>query len=164
MDGRQSILLAGCGACGVGGLCFLSYLVKISFVTAAMLYSSRRARDRASIRAVLPDPTGLFAWESSELATDVVSIDGAPRRIGRRWIRESNIQHGEQQWLYIPADANGERTILPVSPLDERHLAVDVGTWAIEDIVGVAVAVEGIIVGMVNSSIVGVRVSHIVML
>jgi hypothetical protein len=37
-----------------------SYLVKISFVTAAMLYSSRRARDSASIKAVFPDPTGLF--------------------------------------------------------------------------------------------------------
>lgn len=36
-----------------------SHLVKISFVTAAMLYSSRSARLNASIRAVFPDPTGL---------------------------------------------------------------------------------------------------------
>ena len=35
------------------------YLVKISFVTAAMLYLSRRARHSFSIKAVLPDPTGL---------------------------------------------------------------------------------------------------------
>lgn len=34
-------------------------LVNISFVTAAMLYSSRRARQSLSIRAVLPEPTGL---------------------------------------------------------------------------------------------------------
>lgn len=33
----------------------------MSFVTAAMLYSSRNARESASIRAVLPDPTGLGA-------------------------------------------------------------------------------------------------------
>ena len=39
---------------------FVSHRVKISFVTAAMLYSSRRALQRASIRAVLPDPTGLL--------------------------------------------------------------------------------------------------------
>jgi len=33
--------------------------VKMSFVTAAMEYFSRRARQSASIRAVFPDPTGL---------------------------------------------------------------------------------------------------------
>lgn len=36
------------------------YRVKMSLVTAAMLYSSRRAWHNASIRAVFPDPTGLF--------------------------------------------------------------------------------------------------------
>lgn len=43
-----------CGRVGEG-----LYLVKMSFVTAAMLYSSRRARQSLSIKAVLPDPTGL---------------------------------------------------------------------------------------------------------
>lgn len=33
--------------------------MKMSFVTAAMLYLSRRARQSFSINAVLPDPTGL---------------------------------------------------------------------------------------------------------
>jgi hypothetical protein len=33
--------------------------VKISLVTAARLYFSRRARQRANMRAVLPEPTGL---------------------------------------------------------------------------------------------------------
>lgn len=33
--------------------------VKISFVTAAMEYFSRRARQSVSIRAVFPEPTGL---------------------------------------------------------------------------------------------------------
>lgn len=37
-----------------------AYRVKMSLVTAAMLYSSRRALHKASIRAVLPDPTGLI--------------------------------------------------------------------------------------------------------
>ena len=32
--------------------------VKMSFVTAAMLYSARRARQSSSIKAVLPEPTG----------------------------------------------------------------------------------------------------------
>ena len=32
----------------------------MSLVTAAMLYSSRRTRQSLSIRAVLPDPTGLY--------------------------------------------------------------------------------------------------------
>jgi len=33
--------------------------VKMSFVTAAMEYLSRRALQRASMRAVFPEPTGL---------------------------------------------------------------------------------------------------------
>lgn len=35
-----------------------SSLVKISFVTAAMLNLSRRALQRANMRAVFPEPTG----------------------------------------------------------------------------------------------------------
>ncbi len=38
-----------------------TYRVKISFVTAAMLYSSLSFRHSASISAVFPDPTGLSA-------------------------------------------------------------------------------------------------------
>lgn len=54
----------GCSGCGVGRWSrgIPSYRVKMSFVTAAILYSSRSARDSASIRAVLPDPTGLFGY------------------------------------------------------------------------------------------------------
>ena len=47
-----------------GGKWGLTYRVKISFVTAAMLYSSRRARQSFNIRAVLPDPTGLSKGKS----------------------------------------------------------------------------------------------------
>ena len=52
-----------CMRSGGRAWCFVrnsaSSRVKMSLVTAAMLYSSRRARQRASIRAVLPEPTGL---------------------------------------------------------------------------------------------------------
>jgi hypothetical protein len=58
--GLDWIYVLGFEVCRVPGWCVLSYRVKISFVTAAMLYSSRRARDNASMSAVLPDPTGLF--------------------------------------------------------------------------------------------------------
>lgn len=40
--------------------------VKMSFVTAAMLYWSRRARQRARMRAVLPEPTGLYGVSLSQ--------------------------------------------------------------------------------------------------
>lgn len=66
----------------------------------------------------------------------------------------------EWEVLYIPTNTNSEGTILPVSALDQRHLAVDVGAWTIEDIVCMAVAVEGVVMGVVNASIVGVRVCH----
>ena len=44
---------------GRGGEGMELYRVKMSLVTAAMLYSSRSFRHNASIKAVLPDPTGL---------------------------------------------------------------------------------------------------------
>ena len=42
--------------------------VKMALVTAAIEYVSRRARQRASMRAVLPEPTGLW------IATSVVGL------------------------------------------------------------------------------------------
>lgn len=38
--------------------------VKMSFVTAAREYLSQRARQRASINAILPEPTGLYCLEA----------------------------------------------------------------------------------------------------
>ena len=88
-----SVLDVGCiGGVGV----FSPYLVKISFVTAAMLYSSRRARDSASIRAVLPDPTGLFGSRST-LVTGYASIGDGLRGYHMHWH-----EPGE-----IDADCNG---------------------------------------------------------
>lgn len=37
--------------------------VKMSFVTAAMEYLDRRTLQSWSIRAVLPEPTGLVVWD-----------------------------------------------------------------------------------------------------
>lgn len=52
-------------------LCFVrnsaSSRVKMSLVTAAMEKALRRAWQRTSIRAVLPEPTGLFTFYQSSL-------------------------------------------------------------------------------------------------
>jgi hypothetical protein len=50
----------------------VSYRVKISLVTAAMLYWSRRAWQRASMRAVLPEPTGLIEWDGVSVDTGIL--------------------------------------------------------------------------------------------
>jgi hypothetical protein len=64
------VLRRGCGWCRKGtdagrALCFVrnsqSSRVKMSLVTAAMEKRARRALQRASMRAVLPEPTGLEA-------------------------------------------------------------------------------------------------------
>lgn len=52
--------------------------VKMSLVTAAMLYSSRSARQSLSIRAVLPDPTGLVRGEG-RVSNDLNGGGGGPR-------------------------------------------------------------------------------------
>ena len=48
--------------------------VKMSFVTAAMEYVLRRERQSWSIRAVLPEPTGLFGEERDWLVKGLVDI------------------------------------------------------------------------------------------
>lgn len=84
-----SVLDVGCiGGWGWG---IFSYLVKISFVTAAMLYSSRRARDSASIRAVLPDPTGLFGSRFTSV-TGYASIGGDLRGYHMHWHEAGEIE------------------------------------------------------------------------
>jgi hypothetical protein len=64
------------------------------------------------MRAVFPEPTGLFALE-----------------LGKR---------SEAETARVPSDANGESAILPVTPLNQRHFTVDVRARAIEDLVRVA--------------------------
>lgn len=81
---------------GMWGWGIFAYLVKISFVTAAMLYSSRRARDSASIRAVLPDPTGLFGSRFTSV-TGYASIGGDLRGYHMHWHEAGEIE----------ADCNG---------------------------------------------------------
>lgn len=62
----------------------------------------------------------------------------------------------------IPSNPNGKRSILPIAVLDQRHLAVDIRARAVEDVVRVAVAVEGVIVGVGvgDAVVVGVGVGH----
>ena len=50
----------GGGGGGLGDRKGEEYRVKMSLVTAAMLYSSRSLRQSWSMRAVLPEPTGLL--------------------------------------------------------------------------------------------------------
>ena len=38
----------------------------------------------------------------------------------------------------LPADAHGEGSVAPVSPLDDGHFAAEVAPWAVEDLVRVA--------------------------
>jgi hypothetical protein len=99
------------------------YLVKISLVTAAMLYLSRRAWHKASIRAVLPDPTGLIMPHVSHnhiKALEYRSKRGGPKQdlalIDLRFT--FNIDS--------PSNADSESTIFPVASLYQRHLAVDI--------------------------------------
>lgn len=70
--------------------------VKMSFVTAAMEKRARKALQRASMRAVLPEPTGLFK--------------SASRLI---W-KLSRTQDAKN----IPSNANGKGPLLPVAALD----------------------------------------------
>lgn len=63
MAGEEFGVFAGWGVSGAlrgWGGSEREYRVKISFVTAAMLYSSRSFRHSASMSAVFPDPTGLY--------------------------------------------------------------------------------------------------------
>lgn len=107
--------------------------MKMSLVTAAMLYWSRSAWHNASINAVLPDPTGLCV---------AVSVLPQIRIIGN-----------------IPSDTDSEGAVFPVATLNEGHLAVQIGAGTVEDLVGMAVVVEGIM-GVADSGVMGVRVRH----
>ncbi len=135
------------------------YRVKMSLVTAAMLYSSRRALHKASIRAVLPDPTGLIevvshVRDASQISFQVgtskqsKSIDLNLRRLISR------------EKINLPSNTNGKSPILPVAPLNQRHLTVNVRARAVQDLVGVAMAIEGIIMRVADATVVGVRVGH----
>lgn len=98
-----------------------------------MLYSFRRARLRASIRAVLPEPTGLE-----------YRLAGFP-------VNDKTC---------LPSNANGEAPVLPVPVLNEGHFSVYVRARTVKDLVGVTMSAKGIIVGMGDAIVVGVRVRH----
>lgn len=60
----------------------------------------------------------------------------------------------------IPANADGKGPVLPVAALDEGHLAAQIRTRAVEDLVRVAVAAK-VIVGVADAVVVGVGVGHL---
>ena len=115
--------------------------MKISFVTAAMLYLSRRARHSCSIRAVLPDPTGLFAkWWSAlfglKLCELVCLLEGPG----------------------VPTNSYGEGPLGPVPALDDWHLAFGEGAWTVKRFVRVSMfgGIEVVGVGVGAEPVVGV--------
>jgi hypothetical protein len=102
-------------------LCFVrnsqSSRVKMSLVTAAMEKRARRALQRASMRAVLPEPTGLEALVVLFLSFALAC----------------------QKETSIPSDADSESPILPVAALDDWHFTAHEAPWAVQDLVRVAV-------------------------
>ena len=58
-----------------------------------------------------------------------------------------------------PSNTNGKPAVFPIPALDQRHLALGVRAWTLEDLVRVAVAVC-CIVGMAEAVFVGVGVRH----
>lgn len=72
-----------------------------------MLYVDRRRRQRASVRAVLPDPTGLQRWRGSD-AVFAEREWGVTRKKGKR----------EWEVLNVPSDTDRE------GPFDKVSLTV----------------------------------------
>ena len=84
---------------------------------------------------------------------------GRSESIARVYIVINSIQ-STTELRYIPANSNRERAVFPVPALDQRHLTVNVRAGTIQDIVGMAVAIEGVVVGVADAIVVGVRVGH----
>jgi hypothetical protein len=99
-----------------------THFVKISLVTAAMLYSSLKARHNFNMRAVLPDPTGL---QSS-------SHTSSQRIYSMKERKSYQEKEGDK-----PANANCISSIFPVPPLvmRERLLAIYKRAWSVIDLV-----------------------------
>lgn len=97
----------------------VSSFVKISFVTAAIEYWSRRRWQSASISAVLPEPTGL----------NVVVVS---RHVGFAFCRS----------IGLPSNAHGECALGPVAVGVFGLLAFLIEAGMIELFVGVAVFVR----------------------
>ena len=92
----------------------------MSFVTAAMLYSSRRARQSLSIRAVLPDPTGL--WRKR------VSL------VLGFWIREVRLLERS-----LPTDSNCKGSFVPIPIGDDGHIPPRKRAGTVEDLMAMTV-------------------------
>ena len=141
-----------CMRSGGRAWCFVrnsaSSRVKMSLVTAAMLYSSRRARQRASIRAVLPEPTGLVRCLLAGLPVTYPVAQCSSCAIGSRETTEES----------LPTDAHRECSLVPVAAGYQWHFSLGVGAWSVEYLVRVAMfgGVEFVGVGMGAYAIVAV--------
>jgi hypothetical protein len=102
-------------------LCFVrnsqSSRVKMSLVTAAMEKRARRALQRASMRAVLPEPTGLEALVALFFLSFALTY---------------------REETSIPSNADSESPVLPVAALDDWHFAAYEAPRAVQDLVRVA--------------------------
>jgi len=57
-------------------------------------------------------------------------------------------EEGEASARDIPTNAYCERSFLEVSPFYYGHLAAQVRTWPVQDLVGVAMVAAGVVVAM----------------
>ena len=86
------------------------------------------------MRAVLPEPTGLWRCGNGELC-GLLSVSSA---------------------VLVPTNANGGCSLIPVSSLDDGHFSSQIGARTVHDLVGVAMVVSAVCVTYAAV----VRVSH----
>jgi hypothetical protein len=98
--------------------------VKMSFVTAAMENRARSCVQRASMRAVFPEPTGLEI--SVHMFTAILVHFYNTRGLVHVAV---NMPCAESAGL--PSNAYRECSVHPVSVLDNWHLASKEASWAI---------------------------------
>jgi hypothetical protein len=117
----------------------------MSLVTAAIEKRARSCVQSASMRAVLPEPTGL--------ATSAYRSDAALSRSSVA----GKLHVVEQLEICLPSNAYRERPVCPVPILDDGHFATEKASWAIQDLVRVAMVCRSV---RVRRVIVCVTVRH----
>jgi hypothetical protein len=126
--------------------------VKMSFVTAAMEKRARRRLQRASMSAVLPEPTGLN--ESASTHTHLMSIYN-----NGKLHPSCDCKHVFREYACLPSNAYGKRPVFPVSVLNDWHLAPEEASRTIQYLMGVSVVRSGIFM-RVRRTIMRVTVRH----
>ncbi len=141
----------------------------MSFVTAAIEYFSRRALQRASIKAVFPEPTGLHScqWVLCRIDghLDIINREMVLVSTARDYPALEGMDSERNERRFIPSDSNSKSTFRPVSSLNDWHLSAHVTSRSIKNFVGVAVIGSGEIVrvamrSMEVDTIVGMHSRH----